>query len=79
MSDITTTNLERENLEAHVDLCAERYRHLDLRLSSLETKMDAVGKAIADSSQSMKTVIITSATTVVASVIGLITTILFKF
>ena len=79
MSDITTTSLERENLEAHVDLCAERYKHLDLRLSSLEIKMDAVGKSITDSSQSMRTVVITSAATIVATVLGLITTILMKF
>jgi ActR/RegA family two-component response regulator len=79
MSDITTTSLERENLEAHVDLCAERYKHLDLRLTSLEIKMDAVGKAITDSSQSMRTVIITSAATIVTAVLGLITTILMKF
>jgi ActR/RegA family two-component response regulator len=79
VSDITTTSLERENLEAHVDLCAERYKHLDLRLTSLEIKMDAVGKAIADSSQSMKTVVITSAATIVTAVLGLITTILMKF
>jgi hypothetical protein len=79
VSDITTTSLERENLEAHVDLCAERYKHLDLRLSSLEIKMDAVGKSITDSSQSMRTVVITSAATIVATVLGLITTILMKF
>ena len=79
MTDVTTTSLERENLEAHVDLCAERYKHLDLRLSSLEIKMDAVGKTITDSSQSMRTVVITSAATIVATVLGLITTILMKF
>lgn len=79
MSDITTTSLERENLEAHVDLCAERYKHLDLRLSSLEAKMDAVSQAIANSSSSMQTVVISSAATVVASVIGLIVAILLKF
>lgn len=79
MTDVTTTSLERENLEAHVDLCAERYKHLDLRLSSLEIKMDAVGKTITDSSQSMRTVVISSAATIVATVLGLITTILMKF
>ena len=79
MTEITTTNLERTNLEAHVDLCAERYRQLDLRLSSMEVKVDAISKAIVDSNHSMKTVIITSTATVAATILGLITTILMKF
>ena len=29
---MSTTSLEKTNLEAHVDLCAERYKQLDLRL-----------------------------------------------
>ena len=31
------SRLERENLEAHVDLCAERYRVLEEKLNRLET------------------------------------------
>ena len=30
------SRLERENLEAHVDLCAERYRVLEEKLNRLE-------------------------------------------
>ena len=74
-----TTKLERENLEAHVDLCAERYKQLDLRLTTLEVKVDAISTAISNSSNSMKTVVITSAATVVTGILGLITTILLKF
>ena len=29
------TNLEKESLEAHVDLCAERYNRLDERLTQI--------------------------------------------
>ena len=36
-----TTTLERTNLEAHVDLCAERYK-------GLETRLDKVEKAVLD-------------------------------
>ena len=74
-----TTNLERTNLEAHVDLCAERYKQLDLRLSTLEVKVDAISTAIANSSNSMKTVVITSTATVVTGILGLIVTVLLKF
>lgn len=74
-----TTNLERTNLEAHVDLCAERYKQLDLRLTTLEVKVDAISTAIANSSNSMRTVVITSTATVVAGLLGLIATLILKF
>ena len=32
------TNLEKQNLEAHVDLCAERYKNIDQRLQTIEVK-----------------------------------------
>lgn len=74
-----TTKLEKESLEAHVDLCAMRYQQLDLRLKTLEVKMDSVQKDITDGSKSLKAVIITSATTIVGGLIGLVLTILMKF
>jgi archaellum component FlaC len=43
--------LERENLEAHVDLCAERYRVLEDKLNRLDSKFDAVSKQIAEISE----------------------------
>lgn len=79
MTEYETTNLERENLEAHVDLCAMRYKQLDLRLSSLEIKVDGISNAISTSNNSLKAVIITSSATVVAGILGLITTVLMKF
>lgn len=33
------SRLERENLEAHVDLCGERYRVLEEKLDRLESKI----------------------------------------
>ena len=79
MTDIVTTELEKESLEAHVDLCAMRYKQLETRLSTLEVKVDSISKAIAESSNGMKRVLITSTATVVTSIIGLIITILMKF
>ena len=74
-----TTNLEKQSLEAHVDLCAMRHQQLDLRLKTLEVMMSGVQKEITDGSKSLKGVIITSATTIVASLLGLVLTILMKF
>lgn len=34
------SRLERENLEAHVDLCAERYRVLEDKLDRLDERFD---------------------------------------
>ncbi len=33
---MSTTNLEKTSLEAHVDLCAERYGHLQKELETLQ-------------------------------------------
>lgn len=33
-------DIEKENLEAHVELCAARYANLEFKLSSLEHRID---------------------------------------
>jgi 3-dehydroquinate synthetase len=80
MSDVTkTTSLEKQSLEAHVDLCALRYGQLDARLSVLEEKMDEIQKNIIEGSKSLKSVLITVGGGIVSSVIGLIVVLLMKF
>jgi hypothetical protein len=79
MNDISTLPAEKENLELHVDLCAQRYLLLEKRLGILEVKMDKLNDDIVKGQKSLSTVIIGSATTIVAGLIGLITTILMKF
>ena len=79
MTEFDTTKLERESLEAHVDLGAMRYKQLESRLTTLEVKVDSIGNTIQQSNNSMKSVIITSAATIVTAVLGLITTVLMKF
>lgn len=36
----TTTDIEKKNLEAHVEICAERYKNLETKLGNLEGRMD---------------------------------------
>ncbi len=79
MSIIKTTSLERENLEAHVDLCAGRYSHLETRLTLIEGKVDKIQKEILEGNNSMAKVIIGSATSVVVALVTTIATILMKF
>ena len=37
-----TTDIEKKSLEAHVELCAERYRHLELKLENLDNDVGSV-------------------------------------
>ena len=79
MSTVPTTNLERESLEAHVDLCALRYGQLDSRLTALETKVDEVHSDIVEGQKSLTKVIIGTAGTVIAGMLSVVVTILMKF
>ena len=39
---MSSTEIEKENLEAHVELCAERYKALDNKLTHMERRLDNV-------------------------------------
>jgi hypothetical protein len=73
-----TTELEKTSLEAHVDLCALRYQQLDTRLTSLEKKVEAIHDDVIDGQKSLTKVIIGTAGTVIAGVLGVVVTILLK-
>lgn len=49
----TTTNIEKKNLEAHVELCAERYQTLNTKLSDLDDRMTIIEKHIVDIKESI--------------------------
>jgi len=44
MSD--TTEIEKKSLEAHVELCAERYRFLEQKLDDVECKITKLDRLI---------------------------------
>ena len=67
------TELERENLEAHVDLCQQRYENLESRLTKIEEKVDSIHKDVVEGQKSMTKVIIGAAGTITA---GLLSTII---
>jgi len=55
---VDTTDIEKKSLEAHVELCAERYRFLEEKLDSLEEKLTTVVTSVAsvkDTVQAMST------------------------
>lgn len=72
------TDLERTNLEAHVDLCAKRYDVLETRLGKVEIKVDAVFDAIQIGQQSMTKVIVGSAGTIVAGLLSTVVVLLMN-
>lgn len=37
-----TTDIEKKSLEAHVELCAERYRYLEDKLDTVESKITSL-------------------------------------
>lgn len=78
MATSPTTDLEKTSLEAHVDLCALRYGQLDKRLTELENKVEMVHQDILEGQQSMTKVIIGTAGTIIAGVLGIVITILMK-
>ena len=43
---VQTTEIEKKSLEAHVDLCAQRYLFLEEKLCSVETKVSNLNKSV---------------------------------
>jgi len=78
MSTGPMIDIEKTNLEAHVDLCALRYQNLDDRLTSIEGKFGDLKKLIEDGHASMTKVIIGTAGTVLTGIISLIVVLLNK-
>jgi phage shock protein A len=75
----STTDIEKESLEAHVELCAMRYSQLETRLATIETKVSGLATKIEDSQSSMSKVIIGATGTIVASLLSVVIVILMKF
>lgn len=73
------TSLEKENLEAHVDLCEQRYRNLESRLTKIEEKVEHIHTDITHGNKSMIKVIIGASGTIVAGLLSTIVVILINF
>ena len=72
------TNLEKENLEAHVDLCEQRYKNLETRMQNIESKVEHIHRDITSGHKSMTKVIIGAAGTIVAGLLSTIVVILIN-
>jgi hypothetical protein len=78
MAQSPVTSLEKESLEAHVDLCALRYEQLDRRMTKLEEKVEHIHEDIVHGQKSMTKVLVGTAGTVIAAVASVIVTIMLK-
>jgi hypothetical protein len=45
---VDTTDIEKKSLEAHVELCAERYRMLELKIETVEREVGEVKIMVSD-------------------------------
>ena len=73
-----TTELEKQNLEAHVDLCSERYKGLHDRLSAIELRLAKMNEDMGVSHKSQTKTIIATAGTVIAGLLSTVVVILMK-
>jgi len=73
------TAIEKTNLEAHVELCAQRYDALETRLSSIEKKVGTLQDTIEKSHLNTIKVLIGTAGTIIVAVISMLGIIITKF
>ena len=83
------TEIEKQNLEAHVELCAVRYGNLETKLNNLEERMDKLELHLIDIKNSLSdkiaggdkqtiSIFTTMMGVVLAGLIGFITHGMFK-
>ena len=76
---MSTTDLEKQNREANVDLCSERYKGLHDRLSAIELRLGKMNEDMIAGQKSSSKTIIATAGTVVAGLLSTVVVILMKF
>ena len=72
------TELEKTNLEAHVDLCSERYRNLHDRLSAIEQRLGKINDDMKTGHKSNSKTVIAAAGTVIAGLLSTMVVLLIK-
>ena len=72
------TELEKTNLEAHVDLCTERYKGLHDRLSAIEVRLGKINDDMKIGHKSNSRTVIAAAGTVIAGLLSTMVVLLMK-
>jgi tetrahydromethanopterin S-methyltransferase subunit G len=71
-------DIEKENLGAHVDICAIRYENLEKRLNNLEEKVEKLSELIQKSQNSMTKILVGTCGTIVAGILSTIIILLMR-
>jgi hypothetical protein len=72
------TAIEKENLEAHVELCAQRYDALETRLTSVEKKIGTLQETIEKGQMNTIKVLIGTAGTVIVGILSTLAVVITK-
>jgi hypothetical protein len=72
------TSIEKQNLEAHVELCAQRYDALEQRMNSVEGKLSTLQDTVEKSSLNTIKILIGTAGTIIVAMMSLVGLILTK-
>jgi len=75
----TASDIEKENLEAHVELCQQRYEILERRLGNVEEKVESIHDDLNKSHSSLVKVIIATSGTIIAGLLSTLVVILINF
>lgn len=80
------SELEKTNLEAHVDLCQERYRVLEEKVNRIGDGLDRLSKDVAEmrqeslkQHQSSNKMLLATAGTIISGLLGTIIVLLIAF
>ena len=76
---VKAADIEKENLEAHVELCQQRYEVLERRLTAVENKLEDVHSDIQTGNKSLIKVLVGATGTIVAGLLSTIVVILINF
>lgn len=72
-------SIEKESLEAHVELCRQRYETLERRLQIIENKVESIHEDMTSGNRSMIKVIVGATGTIVAGLLSTIIVLLINF
>ena len=71
-------SIEHTNLEAHVELCTQRFKRINERLDNIERKLDEITQCMQKNGSGTIRTLIYSAGTVIAGLLSTIVVILMK-
>lgn len=75
----TLSDMEAQDLELHVKVCAQRYGELETRLTNLENKVENLALKIDDLRVELAKTFLTASGTVIVAIVSGIAVVLTKF